>query len=154
MRKASVAGFSLLEVLITIVVVSLGLLGVAGMQVAAIKLTDLSATRTTGVNMSSDIIERIRANPDGSADYQIAFGSTPTGTTLAALDLIAWKNSLKDPIKGVDGDGQIDIADDPSCKSVPPFSDCRTVRVQIRWDENRVRGGQAGKVVFDTKVRI
>ncbi|TAG05326.1 MAG: type IV pilus modification protein PilV [Betaproteobacteria bacterium] len=150
-------GFSLLEVLITIVVVAIGLLGVAGMQVAALKLTDLSSARSTGAVLTSEIIERMRANSGEIASYAAGFGAAVTGSTLAATDVAAWKARLADPIRGVPGgEGRIEIASDTSgvCPAAPPFPSCQLVTVTVRWSEQRVRGGEATPREFVTVTRI
>ena len=55
-------GVSLLEVLIAVLVLSLGLLGVAGLQTANIRNTQSAHQRTMAVLLASSMAERIRAN--------------------------------------------------------------------------------------------
>ena len=55
-------GFSLLEVLITVVVVSIGLLGLAGMQFTGLRSANSAQEHTLAVNFLQDIEERIHAN--------------------------------------------------------------------------------------------
>jgi len=59
----------LIEILITIVVFSIGLLTVAGLQVLAKKSNYDAIQRTTASNLVSDIVERMRSNPQQLADY-------------------------------------------------------------------------------------
>jgi type IV pilus assembly protein PilV len=148
---ASQKGFSLLEALITIVVVAIGLLGVAGMQVASIKLADLSQTRATGTVLMNDIIDRIRANRGAALDYATAFGSTATaGGTLAERDINAWKTLVRDPARGLsNGDGQVVVAVDAACTA-----NCISVTVTLRWDESRQRGGRGLPQTFSISTRV
>lgn len=157
------AGFSLLEVLVTLVIVAIGLLGVAGLQVAAVKLADVSLIRTQGIQLTSEITEKIRANysaisRDQLSSYTVAYGTAPTGTTLAAQDIAAWKTSLA---LLPNGDGKIDVARDTSCVTVTNFVDCQLVTITIRWSDERARGGKAASASdpakaneFVTKTRI
>jgi type IV pilus assembly protein PilV len=148
-------GFSLLEVLITIVVVAIGLLGVAGMQVASVKLSDLSAQRTTGINLTNEISNRIRANAPNVAAYQSDWGATASGTSVAAQDLALWRGA-----NGLgafpSGDGKITVSRDASCATVPLYPDCTLVTVEVRWDERRARGGNPTptQTLFSTTFRI
>jgi type IV pilus modification protein PilV len=88
-------GFSLLEVLVTLVVVAIGLLGVAGMQVTSIKLNRVAETRSNGTVYATDIIERMRANPGNVASYATDFSTTHSSdTTQAERDLKQWKANL------------------------------------------------------------
>lgn len=68
-RTAS--GFTLIEVLVTIVVVAIGLLGLAGLQISGLRANVSSEARSKATLLASDIIERMRANPLGVAanDY-------------------------------------------------------------------------------------
>lgn len=59
------AGFTLIEVLITIVVVSIGLLGLAGLQINSLRANMGSEDRSKASYIASDIAERMRANPLG-----------------------------------------------------------------------------------------
>jgi len=63
------AGFSLIEILVTMVVLSIGLLGVAGMQASGLRNNHAAYTKTQATNLAMDMAERIRANPKGRANY-------------------------------------------------------------------------------------
>jgi type IV pilus assembly protein PilV len=138
-------GFSLLEVLITMIVVAIGLLGVAGMQVTSLKLAEVAQTRSVGAVLAGDILERIRANAANAVDYTIAIGATATGSaTLAQRDLAAWKQLLADPLRGLPGgDGSISVteSDPASCPVVVGTSLCLDIVVTVRSSEERIRGG-------------
>jgi len=55
-------GLTMLEILVTIIVVSVGLLGIAGLQIAGLKGTRNSALRTEATVLANDMAERMRAN--------------------------------------------------------------------------------------------
>lgn len=65
-------GFTLVEVLITIVVVSIGLLGVAGLQISGLRANMGSEARSKATILANDIVERMRTNPLGVAANQYA----------------------------------------------------------------------------------
>lgn len=60
-------GFSLLEVLISIVVLSIGLLGAVGMLMAAVRSTNESGSFTTAVNLVRELSEKARINKNIAA---------------------------------------------------------------------------------------
>ena len=69
-------GFTLLEVLIAIVVLSIGLLGLAGLQAAGLRNNNSAYMRTVATQQISDMADRIRANPAGrtAGDYNAIAG--------------------------------------------------------------------------------
>ncbi len=146
-------GFSLLEVLVTLVVVAIGLLGVAGTQVAAIKLNRVAETRSSGVMYASDILERMRANPLNASSYVTTFTGTATSsTTQAERDLRDWKAAIA-RLPG--GQGRIEVvATDASLCELPAVSRCSEVTVTLRWTESNVVGGSSSPTEFVTKTRI
>ena len=58
-------GFSLMEVLVTVLVISVGLLGLAVLQAQALKNNGQAYVRTQAVLGAYDLAERMRANPQG-----------------------------------------------------------------------------------------
>jgi type IV pilus assembly protein PilV len=97
-------GSTLLEVLVTVVILAFGLLGLAGMQ-AKIQLAEMEAyQRAQAILLLSDMIERISANRLQAASYvsSSAYGtgdSQPASCSNVAagfaLDLCEWSNALK-----------------------------------------------------------
>jgi type IV pilus assembly protein PilV len=65
------AGFTMLEVLIAIVVIAFGLLGVAGLQVVALKNNQSASYRLIATTLANDMIDRIKTNAVGliGGDY-------------------------------------------------------------------------------------
>ena len=65
--RASLAGFSLVEVLVAMFVVAMGILALAGLLQAATRYSKMSELRSTATLLANDIADRIRANPVGGA---------------------------------------------------------------------------------------
>ncbi len=81
-------GFTLIEVLVAVVVLSLGLLGLAGLQMWAVKNTGNAFYRTQATLAAQELAERIRANPQGRAngayDGTVACGTIPKSCSQVA----------------------------------------------------------------------
>jgi len=139
-------GFSLLELLITLVVLSIGLLGIGLMQTTNLGLTKTAFSRTQAMLLASDIADRIRANETFAANYVTSSNtanSTPgcvnascAGAALASADIQDWSNRIYAEFPG--GTGK--IMDATASADACPGYTATTVaagfmRVIIRWNE-------------------
>ncbi len=66
-RSSYQSGSSLIEVLITLLIFTVGMLGLAALQLNALQGSSDSAQRSQSTWILQDIAERIRANPAGTA---------------------------------------------------------------------------------------
>lgn len=131
-------GVGMLEILISVLVLAIGLLGLAALQSVGMKYSYQSYQRTQAVMLTYELTDRIRANSENTTgQYSIAYGTFPgqpaTGTCqtavctpaqMAVFDLALWKQSILDSL-GDDADGQISF-------------DAATLlhKIQIKWKEN------------------
>lgn len=152
--KSRARGFSLLEVLVTIVLVAIGLLGVAGLQVSALKLGFVAQTRSSGSITTNDILDRIRSNVADIESYNTAYGVAAGGSSQAARDVLAWKTELIGKLPGGDGKIVVKASTDVECDA-SALAKCWEVEVAIRWTEGNVRGGSSTPTsFFKTSTRI
>jgi len=107
-RQHKQGGFTLLEVLIAVVVFAIGLLGIAGLQVAGMRFTHGSQLRAVATMQAESMADRMRANRTGvnNGNYNIT-GAMPTAVTkdcssepcspaeLAVYDLVVWNDGLE-----------------------------------------------------------
>lgn len=127
-------GFSLIEVLIAIVILSIGVLGVTGLQLMSKRNNQDSAQQTRAANLVRELVERMRANSssDGLISYVlnspadvglIAAEPVPNcrdagqpcdAEQLALHDLWVWQQSL------VGADERIEDADENTGGLVNP----------------------------------
>ena len=125
-------GFTLLEVLVTLVIVSFGLLGIAGIIANSIKVNQSSYARSQASWLANDIIDRMRANriaaEVNSSPYNLAMSASPSGTAIAATDLAQWRAGLASALP--EGMGSVAIADDLN----------RRVIVVVQWNDRRASG--------------
>jgi len=89
-------GFTLIEVLISMVVLAIGLLGLAGLQITSLKNNQSAYNRSQATQLAYDIADRMRANsaPDpGAANPTAPYGfaakyltafMAPTAATIQA----------------------------------------------------------------------
>jgi len=100
-NRSRTRGVTMIEVLITIVILTIGLLGVAGLQ-ARMQLAEVeSYHRSHAIVLLQDIVDRIAANRRNAMNY-VTGGPLGTGNaaqncfglTGANLDLCQWNNAL------------------------------------------------------------
>ena len=87
-------GFTLLEVLVALVVISVGMLGIAVLYVEGLKAQRTSIFRTSAVNVVAEMADRIRANPTATVAYQGA--SADNGCTNGVADCTAAQMAAED----------------------------------------------------------
>lgn len=86
-------GASMIEVLVSILLVSVGLLGIAGLSGATFGYNKVSQLRLTGISLVNDYADRARSNVHGydqrayDIDLGDAFQTTPVAVTDTNLDL-------------------------------------------------------------------
>lgn len=140
--KSAHRGVSLLESLVAIAVMSLGILGILGVQMRTLADTQTSVRRAQAIRLIEDLSERMKVNPNALSNmnsYRSAFAATPTAATdcktstctnsqLAAYDIAQWKQLVKNTLPG--SDAAIFIVADETDGSR------RQLGVMVSWREN------------------
>lgn len=148
-RNGRAGGFTLVEVLVAVLVISIGMLGVARLVLAAVKANDSAYFRTQAANLAYSILDEMRANRAyalTAPGYQVNFGAytnpgftcTGSGVTctpaqIAQYELYMWKQQLTSASTVTtgalpSGDGQI-VMNYPGGASQP------TATITIEWDD-------------------
>lgn len=131
-------GFSMIEVLITLVILAFGLLGLAGMQSVGLKNSHSSLMRSKAVVIGYDIIDRMRSNCmkalDGDYNIALATAASSTPSTMAQRDLAEWKTSIAATLNS--GQGAVTV------NAATFFA-----TVTIQWDDSRATSGSATQTV-------
>jgi type IV pilus assembly protein PilV len=97
-------GFTLLESMISLVVLSVGMLGIAALYVEGLKASRTAVFRTNAVALAGDMMDRIRANPLGTTNYGLsgADSSCVNGSgncspaQMARDDVLVWQAEVAD----------------------------------------------------------
>ena len=138
-HRATQRGTTLIETMVALLVLSIGLLGIAAMQMSGLFNNRSGYERSQAVMLADEILERIRVNPTGAADgdYDTTIGTAeaaPTGLCLGAAanctpeelageDLGLWKQRLTAILAGGDGAVQVTVVG-----AVP-----RSAQVTVQW---------------------
>lgn len=99
-RQSRQQGSSLLEVLVTMVVLAFGLLGMAGLQAASLKVNQSAMQRSQATVLAHDMFERIRLGASAGVvtgtPYDIDLGDPdPAGAGIAETDIRLWRLALQ-----------------------------------------------------------
>jgi type IV pilus assembly protein PilV len=128
----TVAGFTLIEVMVALAVVSIGMLGIASLYTQALGASRTTQYRSQAINLISDISDRIRGNRLGGVQYagaagdnncDLSGGATCTPAQLAADDLFNWGAQVNALLPG----GTWNVA---RAATTPP-----TYTITLTWDE-------------------
>ncbi|WP_168708474.1 type IV pilus modification protein PilV [Hydrogenophaga sp. PAMC20947] len=145
LRRAQ-RGISLIESLVALLVLALGILGLAGIQTRTLTDTRLTNARAAAIRMSSDIQERMKLNVEAQSlapnPYLVDFGAAAaapvdcntaacTAAQLAAFDIAQWKATLSTALPG--GDARVFASPD----------DTRQFGVLVSWTNNQSTAADA-----------
>lgn len=137
-RRSRQQGVSLVEVLVSVLVVSIGMLGAAALSAAAMRNNQGSYERTQTAILTQGIFDAMRANLGavGAGGYDTGgYVCSVAGATasLAASDIARWVATVKSQINA-DACGQI------ACVA-------GVCTVSVRWDDSRSSGGSSSHTV-------
>lgn len=119
-------GVSMIEVLVAIIILSIGLLGMAGLQTAGLAHNQSASFRSTASVMAYGILDSMRANriEAGAGSYNhLLEDAAPAGDTISGQDVSNWLDELA--LRLPEGLGSIDVDAD------------NKVTVLIQWDDSR-----------------
>ncbi len=101
-RPSSQAGFTLVEVLVALIVLSIGMLGIAALYLDTLRASRQALVRTQAVTLASDIADRIRSNRTIANAYDC--GGTCVagvgGDAMAIADIDAWRMAVETQLPG------------------------------------------------------
>jgi type IV pilus assembly protein PilV len=163
-RVSSQRGVSLIEALVALLVLALGIMGMAGIQTRTLVESRTTNSRSIALQMADDLLDRMQANsairldPPAVNPYVVdwnAGNAAPatdctaeacTGAELAAFDLFQWKTSLAQTLAG--GDARVFQSNtDPS-----------QFGILIGWSEtlakNEAEAAGAEATLFDDAVAV
>jgi type IV pilus assembly protein PilV len=134
-RHVAADGFSLIEVLVALVVLSVGLLGLAALQTNAVQFNHDAYLRSQATLLAYDIADRIRGNRQAAIDgaYVSGFAGTlpacnaAVAGTVVQQDLGAWRRALACSLPL--GNGRIEWN-----------AGTQILTITVRWDESRGEG--------------
>jgi type IV pilus assembly protein PilV len=142
------SGFTMVEVLVALVVLAIGLLGIAALYLNSLQSGRTAIYRTQAVTLAADLADRIRMNRTAQASYATLFADAEAAvpaciTTggcsdadLAATDLSNWKAELAQALPN--GQGQVAVTL-PAAAGQPT-----NYVITVRWAEV----GEAAPVTF------
>ena len=125
-------GFSLVEVLIALIIMSVCMLGIAGLFVQSMQAGRTSMFRHHAVTLAGDVADRIRANPRAGIGYSgfgadngcVGTGNDCNEAAMAAHDIFLWDQQAIESLPG----GLISVAFDDTL--LPP-----EYTIRVDWVE-------------------
>ena len=147
-------GLTLIEVLVTLVLISVGLLGVAALQLTSLRSNQDAYVRSQASALAADILDRMRANQLKASEYVTGYDGTGTGT--AQTDLIAWQAAIDAALPGAVGikGGSIAVTGNVVTGQVATISIRWNERAEHINDVNTALNTAAQTVTFVTKSEI
>lgn len=145
------SGFGLVEILVTILVLAVGLLSAASLQLLSKRSNYDSAQRTSAAHLAQDLLERMRSNSTALGSYIPAgdlggdtLGDAPivdcadagvdcTPEDVAAYDLWHWEELLDGELESADGIAAGGLSSPTACLSGPDFGGTGTYAIAIAW---------------------
>ena len=130
--REKVQGFSLIEALVSLIVISVGMIGIAALYGQGLGASRTALFRTQAVNLVADMADRIRANRSAGTAYEGAAadrdcdpGDNKDCTTaeMAAHDLWLWGSQVGAQLPGGVGTVSVDT-------TTPP-----TYTISVTWQE-------------------
>jgi type IV pilus assembly protein PilV len=131
-------GFSLIEVLIALIIMSVGMLGIAGLYVQSLQAGRTSMFRHQAIALAGDVADRIRANPTAGSAYVgegannrcVGEAVNCSEIEMAQHDIFLWKRQAGETLPGSAATGGGDVTVQYDGGAEPPL-----YTITVSWEE-------------------
>lgn len=147
-------GVTMLENLVALLILSIGLLGLAGLQASTLRNGHDANLRTIAVQQARDMANRIRSNPQGVVDGKYDAIEPPATTPanectsscnadeMALFDAWQWNTANAASLPG--GGGTVVGADILGMGKPTDMARTKRFTITVRWDADRSGGSGLG----------
>ncbi len=141
MNKSKQHGFTMIEVLVTMVIMAVGLLGLAGLQATSLKNNESAYQRSQAAQMAYDMLDRMRVNSAGVAAG--SYNNIDTTAPNTYTECLKTDKTSKCNSSGMadydDGDWHTQLADllPLGTGSVAGAGTGSIFTITVSWDDNR-----------------
>lgn len=141
-------GISLIEVLITVLILAIGLLGLSALQLSSLKNNQSAMQRSIAVLQTYTIVEGIRADTQAAkaGEFDIKFTAKPGSGTFAGEVLTIWRDELTSKL-GSTAKGSVDCSNKKTCTIIVQWDDSRAT--QDKNPENQDAQAEATQVITE-----
>jgi len=133
--RPALRGFTIVEALVALIVLAVGMLGIASLYVTTLRASGSAGSRMHAINLASDLADRIRANRTAEDAYAgaaatdgttcLGTGASCTADQMAAHDLFVWQAAIQTALPGAPaGTVTVDVGTDPA-----------SYQIQVSWVE-------------------
>lgn len=139
-------GIGLIEVLISMLILGIGVLGMISVQNRALQFNQGALHESRAAILANDIMDRIRANPTQASRYRIALSESPPSANdcsgssancsepqLADFDLASWRGEISQSLPA--GTGEV--------REIPGPGDSSIFIVTIQYQDSRIEDASA-----------
>jgi type IV pilus assembly protein PilV len=141
-KHGRMRGISMVESLVALVIISVGMLGIAGMYLSSLQAGRSANLRVQAVNLATDMADHIRSNQRGRSFYKATSADkgeskdcstlTCTPENVAKNDIYVWKQAISAALPA-NANGQLkftDVANDADGNRTPD-----AIEVLVTWRE-------------------
>jgi len=143
-RKKKIVGFTLIEVLVAVLILSIGFLGMAALQITALKNNQSAIQRSQATILAYSMMDEMRANKGVATIGQYNLAKTCTTPiadgTLRTNGQVAWFNALK-----INLGNQSATCGEITCSAA-------ICLVKVYWDDSRAASGTNTQFVENKSV--
>jgi type IV pilus assembly protein PilV len=146
-NRSKTTGFTLVEVMVAVLILAIGLLGMAGLQVAGLRNNHSAYLRSQATQLAYDMADRMRANPQGVVNSHYDNQTAPTtpadceggpcdSAQMAGYDLAKWNDELAAQLPG--GAGVVckdETPDDGNNAASPGCGSGDVYAIKIWWND-------------------
>lgn len=151
------SGVGLIEVLVAVLVLTVGILGIVALQTRALQFSQEAIATSKAMMLAYEMADRMRANRGSEGEYLVNYETSVTSTKncesatcspaeMAKYDAAAWKTAIAETLPL--GDGQI-VEDNSGSRPFYTIS----VRFTDRKLDSALDGGAGGDVLKEVFVR-
>ena len=143
------SGIRMIEILVALLILSVGLLSMANLQITSTKVTSQAKKQTQALFLAERLVEQMRANPKHLQDYDgtsigsdtacsKAFTSSASGVT---KQIQVWQNDAACQLGSVEGSVTVDSA-------------AESVEVSLSWQDRSAQADQNKTHTLDYQAQL